>query len=304
MTNKELYFDKQALLIYLREQVEEQVDKIKRSSIKKGDKSKKVNTLLKGIKSILLNELYILKLKGKISQLQLLEANLLIDYCINIVMLESRNKVWEYEYMAFARRIGELWEPFAKIPFEYPIKELKLVDPKSFDDFRDNHKSDVYKVIDNALSHDKVNSKFLKEQFELVWSFVDSGSIQLKLDLHFEQSGFSYNVDYKSGFSSNEKGNTNRLLTVGSIYKMISNKNKQLIFVRQNEEDNNHYLQTLKNSGLYDVYCGEKAYDKINEFTGYNIKVWIKENMTWEKDISEEFKQYLNNNDLIKYLKW
>lgn len=304
MTDKKLYFDKQTLLVYLREQVEEQVDKIKKSSIKKGDKSKKVNTLLKGIKSILLNELYLLKLKGQVSQSELLEANLLLDYCINIVMLESRNKVWEYEYMAFARRIGELWEPFAKIPFEYPIKELKLVDPKSFDDFRDNQKSDVYKVIDDTLSHDKVNSKFLKEQFELVWSFVDSGSIQLKLDLHFEQNGFSYNVDYKSGFSSNEKGNTNRLLTVGSIYKMISNKNKQLIFVRQNEEDNNHYLQTLKNSGLYDVYCGEKAYDKINEFTGYNIKAWIKENMTWEKDISKEFKQYLKDNDLIKYLKW
>lgn len=304
MTEKKLYFDKQQLLIYLRKEVEEQVESIKKSSTKNTEKSKKVNTLLKGIKSILLNELYLLSLKGKLNKIELLEANLLLDYCINIVMLESRNKVWKYEYMAFARRIGELWEPFAKIPFEYPIKELKLVEPQSFDDFRYNQKASVYKVIDEILPHNNVNAKFLKEQFELVWSFVDSGSIQLKLDLHFEQDGFVYNVDYKSGFSSNEKGNTNRLLTVGSIYKMISDKNKQLIFVRQNEEDNNHYLKTLKNSGLYDVYCGDRAYDKINEFTGYNLKEWIKENMTWEEDISKEFKQYLEDNDLLKYLKW
>ena len=48
-------------------------------------------------------------------------------------MLEYRNKVWPYDYMAFARRIGELWEPFCKLPFEYPVKTLKIIEPPDFD---------------------------------------------------------------------------------------------------------------------------------------------------------------------------
>ena len=38
-----------------------------------------------------------------------------------------------YDYMAFARRIGELWEPFCKLPFEYPVKTLKIIEPPDFD---------------------------------------------------------------------------------------------------------------------------------------------------------------------------
>ena len=63
----------------------------------------------------------------------LLNEILLITYASYVVKLEYRNKVWPYEYMAFARRIGELWEPFCKLPFEYPIKKLKLIDPPDFE---------------------------------------------------------------------------------------------------------------------------------------------------------------------------
>ncbi|AUO79553.1 hypothetical protein BSP10_150 [Bacillus phage BSP10] len=52
-----------------------------------------------------------------------------------------------------------------------------------------------------------------------MWELVVSGEIKLESDLHFEKDGVKYNVDFKSGFNSNEKGNTNRLLMVGSIYK-------------------------------------------------------------------------------------
>lgn len=37
---------------------------------------------------------------------QLLNEILLLTYASYVVMLEYRNKVWKYEYMAFARRIG------------------------------------------------------------------------------------------------------------------------------------------------------------------------------------------------------
>lgn len=54
---------------------------------------------------------------------KLLNEILMITYASYIVMLEYRNKVWEYDYMSFSRRIGELWETFCKLPFEYPMKK-------------------------------------------------------------------------------------------------------------------------------------------------------------------------------------
>ena len=67
----------------------------------------------------------------------------------------------------------------------------------------------------------------------------------LECDLHFTDGTTKYIVDFKSGFGSNEKGNTNRLLLVGSIYQNIETENyKCLIFVRSTE--NNHYLTTLQ----------------------------------------------------------
>jgi len=59
----------------------------------------------------------------------------------------------------------------------------------------------------------------LKEYYAKVWSLVSSGEIQLELDLHFSINDQKYVVDFKSGFGSNEKGNTNRLLLVATIYQ-------------------------------------------------------------------------------------
>ena len=39
-----------------------------------------------------------------------------------------------------------------------------------------------------------------------------------------------------------------------------------------------------KKSGLWDVYCGEETYRKIQEFTGFNLGNWMKRNVTWEAD--------------------
>ena len=111
-------------------------------------------------------------------------------------------------------------------------------------------------------------------------------------------------VDYKSGFSSNQKGNTNRLLLVASIYKSLPEIHNNLIFVRQKEEENNHYLRILKRSGMWDVYCADETYAKIYEFTGFDIKLWMSEYMDWENDVFAEFYGYLRDNRLIKYLTW
>ena len=136
------------------------------------------------------------------------------------------------------------------------------------------------------------------------WYIIDSGEIQLGLDLHFEQNGIRYHCDYKSGFSSNEKGNTNRLLTVASVYKLLGDHNKTSIFVRQSEDENNHYLTRLKNSGLWDVNCSDDAYAKMCVFTGFDLREWIDNNACWLDDMSQELREHLENNDLIKYLTW
>jgi len=233
----------------------------------------------------------------------LLNEILMLTYASYIVMLEYRNKVWEYEYMAFARRIGELWEPFCKLAFDYPIKALTLINPPNFATVQTKIKSNATEYIDSLNLNEEIKEE-LKRHYDIPWTMVDSGGIKLGLDLHFEQEGIHYNCDFKSGFSSNEKGNTNRLLLVASIYNSLGEIEKTILFVRQPEDDNNHYLQTLKNSPYWDVYCANDSYAAMKEFTGFDIRKWLDENADWQNDISEDFKLHLQKNDLLKYLTW
>ena len=233
----------------------------------------------------------------------LLNEILMLTYASYIVMLEYRNKVWEYEYMAFARRIGELWEPFCKLAFDFPVKALSIIDPPNFDEVQTKIKSNAAEYID-SLDLSREIKEELKRHYDIPWTMVDSGGIKLGLDLHFEQDGMHYNCDFKSGFSSNEKGNTNRLLLVASIYNSLGEIEKTILFVRQPEDDNNHYLQTLKNSPYWDVYCANDSYAAMREFTGFDMRKWLDENADWQNDISEELKQHLQENDLLKYLTW
>jgi hypothetical protein len=232
-----------------------------------------------------------------------LDAILLTTYVSYVVMLEYRNKVWQYDYMTFSRRIGEIWEPFCKLPFFFPIKELEFYEPPAFDDIQKALNQKIGSYIDQ-LSVSREEKAELLKYYEEVWMLIDSGSVNLHLDLHFKQNGQFFDVDYKSGFSSNEKGNTNRLLLVASIYSSLPEKHNNLIFVRQKEEENNHYLQTLKNSRYWEVFCADDAYEKIKEFSGFDLKKWMNANMTWVDDIDPGFRKYLQDNALLKYLTW
>ncbi len=233
----------------------------------------------------------------------LLSEILLITYASYIVMLEYRNKIWPYEYMAFARRIGELWEPFCKLTFEYSVKQVKLIDPPDFDLVQAGMKKEALDYISSLEISGEQREKLI-DYYNIPWSLVDSGAIKLNLDLHFEQNGVHYNCDFKSGFSSNEKGNTNRLLLVGSIYQSLGGNEKTLLFVRQEENQNKHYLKTLKNSSCWNCYCADVCYAKMSEFTGFNLRTWLDTNVNWTSDISTELKKHLEENDLIGYLTW
>jgi hypothetical protein len=109
-------------------------------------------------------------------------------------------------------------------------------------------------------------------------------------------------VDFKSGFGSNEKGNTNRLLLVASIYKSLSENYKCLLFVRA--EENNSYFNILKNSGIWEAYCGNEAYQKIKEYSGYDLKNWIDNNINWSTDFKPETIAHFEEQTLLQYLVW
>ena len=226
---------------------------------------------------------------------------LMITYTNNIVMLETRNDVWPYEYMTFSRRIGELWEPFCKLCFSYPIKNISLFVPPLFSDVKQKLSIEIEIYIDQLKISADEKSQLMK-YYNKVWGLVTSGEIQLELDLHFISDNQKFVVDFKSGFGSNEKGNTNRLLLVASIYQNLEENYKCMIFVRA--EDNKHYFQTLKNSGIWDAYSGNEAYEKMKEYTGFDIKNWIATNIHWENDFKPETMQYLKNNNLSQYLIW
>jgi hypothetical protein len=235
---------------------------------------------------------------------EILEGVLIITYTNYVIMLEARNDVWEYEYMAFARRIGELWEPFCLLCWDYPVNDdLNYFVPPLFKDVKTKLTKEIDELI-NTLEISQEEKEELKKYYQKVWILVTSGEIKLELDLHFENRKNDFVVDFKSGFSSNEKGNTNRLLLVASIYKVLEEGHKCLLFVRSPEEQNNHYLQTLKNSGLWDVYCGEETYKKIQDFTGFNLEVWMKNNVKWEEDFDKKMFSHLKENNLLQYLEW
>lgn len=230
-----------------------------------------------------------------------LECILMITYSNYIVMLESRNDVWQYEYMTFSRRIGELWEPFCKLCFSYPTNNVSLFIPPLFSEVKQKLAIEIETYIDK-LKISTTEKDHLKKYYYKVWGLVTSGEIKLELDLHFISDNQKFVVDFKSGFGSNEKGNTNRLLLVASIYKNLEENYKCMIFVRA--DDNNHYFTTLKNSGIWDAYSGGEAYNKMKEYSGFDIKNWIETNVCWEDDFKVETMNYLKQNNLDQYLIW
>ncbi|MEW8980840.1 MAG: hypothetical protein AB2388_03705 [Bacillus anthracis] len=233
-----------------------------------------------------------------------LDKILMVYYCSYVVMIEFRNRMRPYEYMDFTRRIGELWEPFCKLCWSYTSEEgITDIIPPTFDEAKSQLLTGLNSFIDTTSLLEEQKQE-LNRYLELMWELIASGDIKLESDLHFEKNGVQYNVDFKSGFNSNEKGNTNRLLMVGSIYKKLDPEYENIILVRAEENDNNHYLQTLKNSTQWNVYCGQETYDKIEELTGFPLKSWIRQNIDWENDLDSETIEYLRENNLNQYLRW
>lgn len=294
--------NKKELLSYFRNKAENSLEKIEKELSKKDyrEKAKRINKELYSIRETLISGLR----DNKLSNNELLNQVLLITYCSYIVMIEYRNKVWKYEYMAFSRRIGELWDPFCQLCWKYNENpNISLFEPPTFKEVKGKLQEEI-KLFIEKLNISKEERSELLEYYSLTWNLLTSGEINMKLDLHFEKDNKKYVVDLKSGFNSNEKGNTNRLLLVASIYNALKEKYGRILFVRSNEDESNHYLQTLKKSGLWEVYCGDGAYNKMKEITGFDIKAWINKNIAWKEDFDKETMNYFEENNLDIYLKW
>jgi hypothetical protein len=239
--------------------------------------------------------------KEQWSNQEKLEAILMINYCHIVVMIESRNSVRAYEYMDFSRRMGEFWDLFCRLCFYYPINDISLFVPPLFSEVKKKLENEITDYIDRlAISNEEMQA--LKSYYDKVWGLVTSGEIQLELDLHFIFNHQKYVLDFKSGFGSNEKGNTNRLLLVATIYQNLNENYKCLLLVRTDE--NNSYFNTLKNSQIWEVYCGHQTYQKINDYSGFNLKQWIETHIDWKSDFNAETLEHLTENNLLQYLSW
>jgi hypothetical protein len=301
--DKTLKNNKTELLAYFRDRASEFLTEIKQkfAETQSDERARAINECLNETKSKLITTILQQAEKENWTHQEKLECLLMITYCNIVVMIESRNSVRPYEYMDFSRRVGELWDPFCKLCFYYPINDVSLFIPPLFSEVKKKLTDEIVDYINN-LNISPEEKEELKKYYEKVWSLVTSGEIQLELDLHFVSQGQKYVVDFKSGFGSNEKGNTNRLLLVASIYKNLSESYKCLLFVRA--EENNSYFNTLKNSGIWEAYCGSEAYVKIKEYSGYDLKSWIDTNMDWANDFKPETITHFQEQNLLQYLLW
>ena len=253
---------KTELLSYFRDRASEAltVIKVKFADTQSDKRARAINESLNQTKSVLITTLLQQAEKERWTNKEKLECILMITYCNIVVMIENRNLVRPYEYMDFSRRVGELWDPFCKLCFYYPSNNISLFIPPLFSEVKRQLTDEITNYI-NTLTITEAEKRELIKYYDKVWGLVTSGEVQLELDLHFAHKKQKYVVDFKSGFGSNEKGNTNRLLLVASIYQNLAEKYKCLLFVRA--EENNSYFNTLKNSGIWEAYCGVEAYQKI-----------------------------------------
>lgn len=301
--DKNLKDNKAELLAYFRDRASEAFTVIKEkfSETQSEKRGEAINKSLNKTKQQLITTLLQHAEKENWSNEEKLESLLMITYCHIVIMIESRNSVRPYEYMDFSRRVGELWDPFCQLCFDFPLKDLSLFVPPLFSEVKKKLSDEIVNYID-TLNITPEQKAQLKEYYDKVWSLVTSGEIQLELDLHFEQGEQKYVVDFKSGFGSNEKGNLNRLLLVATVYKYLDENYKCLLFVRA--EENNSYFNTLKNSGVWEAYSGNEAYQKICDYSGYELKSWIDKNVNWENDFSKETVSHFTESELMQYLKW
>ena len=142
--------DKAGLLAYFRSPANEIVSELA-LQYSAADYKKKAYALNKAIIQSKENLLSIVEETARTqhwTNCEILECVLMITYANDVVMLESRNAVWQYDYMAFSRRVGELWEPFCKLCFKYPTTRIASFIPPLFSEVKASLTTEIATYID------------------------------------------------------------------------------------------------------------------------------------------------------------
>jgi hypothetical protein len=234
------------------------------------------------------------------SSSRVLDSLLRLFYCSLVVNLETRNQIVPYDYMDFARRIGEVWEDFCKVCWEAPADvQLKRLKPPTFAAVRDEMLNRFNRLVDagQPTNRHEITREY-RRAIELL------GNINLKEDEYCVVGKQRFVIDFKSGFGSNEKGNTERLLTVAKIYGLLPESHRCVLVVRAAESEGNNYLQVLKSSGLWEVCCGPNAYGFVKKITGFDLAAWIRKEVAFREDMETTAYRHLEEQHLTKYLVW
>ena len=268
------------------------LDEIRASKASHQAKAKAVNSVVNSTYSGLYSRYH------KIVEPQNRQDSLIIlNYCYAVKALDYRNSVWPYEYMALSRRVGELWERFCKAAWDCPTRDnVERIDPPEFNDV-------IQKIHDEMISYAKPEEK---ENVETTMLYIRDliGVINMSEDEMFNLDQTPHIIDFKSGFGSNEKGNMLRLRAVGKAYQLWNGGTKLLFLVRQTQ--NNNYLEVIRKEGLWDVRCGDDAYDTIDELTGSKFAAIRGECVDFDNDLSDVFLEELDGqlSNLKNYFIW
>lgn len=284
---------KKEIFDFFNERLQQPTQEISKTKLAREAKAKKINKVVETVRDAARTHFF-----HKYNELPKSKLHMTIQYCYTVMSFEYRNIVWPYEYMAFSRRNGELWERFCKAAWDYSDKDdLHRIDAPKFEEVRSNFLTKINSYVEDLQESDKqALFKDVSDIFELV------GDINMKEDEMFSLSGINHIIDFKSGFGSNEKGNTLRLLAVGKAYKHWDSDINLLFLVRQNE--NNNYLEIIRKSNLWEVHCGDDSYAKIDELTNAGIQEVRDQVFDFKADLSVEFWNYLEGQGIQGYLDW
>ena len=222
----------------LRKGMADEIARCKRITGAKRTKTDPINKKLwRDLYPKLLADLTATATKEKWTPERLLDCQLRLFYCSLVVNLESRNQVVAYDYMDFSRRIGEVWEDFCMVCWAAPANaELKRLKPPSFATVRTKLLDEFSALV---VAGRAMNSKAILEQYQQAIDLL--GNINLTEDEYCVVGKKRFVIDFKSGFGSNEKGNTERLLTVAKIYGLLPESHECVLVVRAAEDEGNNY---------------------------------------------------------------
>lgn len=222
----------------------------------------------------------------------------IVCYCHTVATLEYRQRVWNYNFMDFSRRAGELWQNMCMVPWacaQNP-ESFKTNETFHFCDVQQKFLSDIWDLICDHPNVEKV--------IDMVEGFTNPlNKINMASDKVFTKGDLLHVIDFKLSFNSNEKGNRDRLSQVGWAHRQRDPSVELLIAVCR--EENNAYLDSLRDEG-WKIVKGRDSYERIGDLTGTRILPFLEETVAFRDDLSKEFLDYVDKSDerMRCYLEW